>query len=158
MKLLEENNRRLRYLSKEECQTLLSACSGHIPSIALFALNTGCRKGEILGIKWDNVDLATGLSYWIEQRTATRERHLLTLLSEALNKTLQDVLIFPRSFMINAAGKPYQDAKRSFSTALRKARIRDSYFHDLRHTFTSHLVMAGIDIIAVKELLGHKKP
>jgi site-specific recombinase XerD len=53
-------------------------------------------------------------------------------------------------------GKPYQDVKRSFNTALRKARIGDFHFHDLRHCFASHLVMSGVDITTVSRLLGHK--
>ena len=53
-------------------------------------------------------------------------------------------------------GEPYKSIKRSFGTALKKAEIRDFRFHDLRHTFAFHLVMAGVDLISVKELLGHK--
>ena len=50
----------------------------------------------------------------------------------------------------------YQNVKRSFTTALDRAKIADFHFHDLRHTFASQLVMAGVDLVAVKELLGHK--
>ena len=59
-KMLEENNRRLRYLSKEECQTLINACDDHLKPIVIMAMNTGMRKGEILSLKWDNVDLNNG--------------------------------------------------------------------------------------------------
>ncbi len=53
-------------------------------------------------------------------------------------------------------GNPYKTVRSSFNAALRKAEIRDFKFHDLRHAFASHLVMAGVDITSVKELLGHK--
>jgi len=53
-------------------------------------------------------------------------------------------------------GKPHKDIRRSFSLALERAEIEGFQFHDLRHTFASHLVMAGIDLKTVQELLGHK--
>jgi site-specific recombinase XerD len=62
----------------------------------------------------------------------------------------------PYVFYDHATGKPYQDVKRSFKTALKNAGIRDFHFHDLRHTFASHLVMAGVDLTTVSRLLGHK--
>ena len=65
-------------------------------------------------------------------------------------------LDIPYVFYDPVSGKPYQDVKRSFNTACKRAGIRDFHFHDLRHTFASHLIMAGIDITTVKELLGHK--
>jgi len=44
----------------------------------------------------------------------------------------------------------------AFQNALRRAGIEDFRFHDLRHTFGSHLAMAGVDLITIKELMGHK--
>ena len=55
-----------------------------------------------------------------------------------------------------ATGKPYGDIKRGFHSAMRKAGIKDFVFHDLRHTFASHLIMAGVDITTVSKLLGHR--
>ena len=52
--------------------------------------------------------------------------------------------------------KPYYDVKKSFAGGLRKSKIFDFRFHDLRHTFASWLVMGGVDLTTVKELLGHK--
>ena len=56
----------------------------------------------------------------------------------------------------NKDGRPYKDIKKSFHTALKKAEIEDFRFHDLRHTFASQLVMAGINLPVVQRLLGHK--
>ena len=156
VKLLEENNRRLRYLSKEECQALISNCTGSIRAIVITALNTGMRKGEILNLKWDNVDLRHG--FILLDVTKNGERREIPI-NETLRGILQGLtrrLDIPYVFYDNATGKSYQDVKRSFNTALRRAGIKDFKFHDLRHTFASHLVMAGVDITTVKELLGHK--
>ncbi len=60
-------------------------------------------------------------------------------------------------FYYDSSGTPYTDIKKSFTAACRRAGIHDFRFHDLRHTFASHLVMAGVDITTVKELLGHKE-
>lgn len=157
VKLLEANNRRLRFLSKEECKSLIDACNDHLKPIIITALNTGMRKGEILSLKWDkNVDLRHGfILLEVTKNGERREIHI--------NDTLKDVFLsLPRRidgghvFYDPITGKPYQDVKRSFASALKRAKITDFKFHDLRHTFASHLVMAGVDITTVKELLGHK--
>ncbi len=53
-------------------------------------------------------------------------------------------------------GKPYKSVKKSFSTVLRKAGIRDFRLHDCRYTYASQMVMNGVDLATVKDLLGHK--
>jgi integrase len=155
-KMLEENNRRLRYLSKEECQTLLSVCDKHLGPIVVCALHTGMRKGEILNLQWDNVDLKHG--FILLEVTKNGERREIPI-NDTLRTTLSSLvrrIDGPYVFYDPITSKPYQDVKRSFNTACRKAKIRNFRFHDLRHTFSSHLVMAGYDITTVKELLGHK--
>jgi integrase len=155
-KLLEENNKRLRYLSKEECQNLVACCDKHLRPIVITALNTGMRKGEILGLRWESVDLRHG--FILLEQTKNGERREIPI-NDSMRSTFQNVirrLDVPCVFHDPATGKPYQDVKRSFKTALKRAEIKNFHFHDLRHTFASHLVMAGVDIATVKELLGHK--
>lgn len=60
VKLLPENNRRLRFLSIEECQRLVECCHKDLKPIVIVALNTGMRRSEIFGLKWEQVDLKHG--------------------------------------------------------------------------------------------------
>jgi integrase len=156
VKFLEENNRRLRYLSKGKCQELINNCESHLKPIVTTALNTGMRKGEILNLKWDNVDLKHG--FILLDMTKNGERREIPI-NDTLRSILQGItrrLDMPFVFFDSKTSRPYHDVKRSFNTACRRSKIKDFRFHDLRHTFASHLVMAGVDITTVKELLGHK--
>jgi integrase len=155
-KLLEENNRRLRYLSKDECQALINNCDGHLKPIVIMAMNTGMRKGEILNLKWDNVDLKH--DFILLDMTKNGERREIPInstLKETLSRMIRRVNV-PYVFISNKTGERYGNLQRSFNTACRRAGIKDFHFHDLRHTFASQLVMAGIDLTTIKELLGHK--
>ncbi|MCF6155360.1 MAG: site-specific integrase [Candidatus Brocadia sp.] len=156
VKMLPENNRRLRYLSTEECQRLIDSCDKHLKPIVITALNTGMRKDEILGLKWDNVDLNAGFILLNQDQTKNSERKEIPI-NQTLRETLEGITSqFDYVFVNPLTGNRYDNVKRSFNTALKKAEIRDFKFHDLRHTFASHLVMAGIDLTTVKELMGHK--
>jgi integrase len=163
VKLLEENNCRLRFLSKTECQALIKACDAHLRPIVICALNTGMRKGEILGLKWDDVDLVHG--FILLQITKNGERREPPI-NHTLMAILQDLfrgtgerprrIDIPYVFYDTRTDGRYNNIQKSFNTAMKRAGIKDFRFHDLRHTFASHLVMAGVDITTVKDLLGHK--
>jgi len=156
----------LRYLSKEECQALVNACDKqlkHLKPIVVMALNTGMRKGEILNLKWDNVDITHG--FILLDHTKNGERREIPI-NATLKQTLEELykgttkrprrIDVPYVFYDYTEGKPYLNVQRSFVTACKNAKIRDFRFHDLRHTFASQLVMAGIDLTTIRELLGHK--
>ena len=155
VKLLKEDNKRLRFLTIEEIQRLLNYCPSHLKPIVTVALHTGMRKGEILNLQWQQVDLSHG--FVLLDKTKNGERReipidetLRTMLSK-MPHSIESICVFT-----DRDGNPYKNIHRSFHTALRKAEILNFRFHDLRHTFASHLVMQGVDLTSVKELLGHK--
>ena len=158
VKMLQDNSRRLRYLSKDECHALVNSCDSHLKPIVITALNTGMRRGEILNLKWEQVDLKHGFILLSVTKNGERREIPINKTLEAvfLSKSLIRRLDIPYVFYEPATGKPYKDVRDSLNIVLRKAKIRDFTFHDLRHTFASQLVMAGVDITTVKELLGHK--
>jgi integrase len=163
VKFLEENNRRLRFLSVEECQALIEACTPHLRPIVVTALHTGMRRSEILSLTWDRVDLKHG--FFLLDQTKNGERREVPIdgtLRETLAELFQGTKERPRRidipfvFYDPFTGKAYKDVKRSFASACKRVKIRDFHFHDLRHTFASQMVMSGQDLTTVKDLLGHK--
>ena len=157
-KMLEENNARLRFLSKEECQALITACDAHLKPIVITALNTGMRKSEILKLRWEQVDLKHGFILLQQSMTKNGERREIPV-NDTLRATLSSIvrrIDLPYVFYNPGTENPYTMVHRSFASALKKAKITDFKFHDLRHTFASHLAMSGIELITIKELLGHK--
>lgn len=158
VKLFKENNRRLRFLNEGEVNSLLSNCNGYLKDIVLLALNTGMRKGEIFHLKWQDINFELRLIHVSDSKNnEARDIPINNVLYETL-KALKDKAEEGQDYIfINPkTNKPYDNVKKSFKTALKKGTIEDFTFHDLRHTFASHLVMSGVDLMTVKELLGHK--
>jgi len=155
VRLFREENRRTRYLEEEEIERLHEACSGHLKPILATALNTGMRKGEILNLKWVDVDLRNRIiSILNSKNNEKREIPVNEDLFQALlrvRKNLESPYVFCKE-----DGVPYKDVKTGFRAALKRAKISNFRFHDLRHTFASRLVMKGVGLKTVQELLGHK--
>ena len=153
--LFKENNARLRYLEKEEIAKLLQNCRGKLKPIVVLALNTGMRRGEILGLKWRDIDFRRGIIYLYN--TKNHEKRELPM-NEATKTALIRARKHPESAYIfcGVEGKPFKNVRKSYWTALKKSGILNFRFHDLRHTFASHLVMSGVDLNTVRELMGHK--
>lgn len=167
VKQLAENNRRLRFLSVEECRELVAACGHqvrvkHLQPMVIMALNTGMRRGEILKLTWDQVDMKHGFILLEDTNTKNGSRREIPINSDlrealrSLTRRLDTPLIFFDPNSEAGKAKPYQDIRTSFYRACKRAGILDFHFHDLRHTFASQLVMGGVDLTTVKELLGHK--
>ena len=155
VKLLRENNRRLRYLTKDEIDRLIAASKSHLKPIVTVAVNTGMRRGEIFDLQWNHVDLKNRI---IEVGDPKNGDPRFIPINETLMAALQQLprridtpFVFP-----GKDGGRLTDIKKAFSGARERAGLDDIRLHDLRHTFASHLVMAGVDLMTVKELLGHK--
>ncbi|MDD5431664.1 MAG: site-specific integrase [Candidatus Omnitrophica bacterium] len=155
VKFFPEDNQRTRYLEKEEIIKFFEYCSGNIKPIVIVALNTGMRKGEILNLKWHDIDFKRDIIYLLKTKNnSKREIPMNEAAKTALIKVKKHV-DSPYIFC-GKDGRPLQNIRKSFFTALEKAGIINFRFHDLRHTFASQLVMSGVDLNTVRELLGHK--
>lgn len=155
VKLFKENNKRIRYLEKEQIRQLMDACAPHLKPIVTVALFTGMRQSEIFGLKWQNIHFERSLIYIPHTKSGERQQ---VPMSDIVKRAIISVPKHPDSPYIfcNEDGRPYTNVRKSFDAALKKCGIIDFHFHDMRHTFASQLVMAGVDIKSVQELLRHK--
>ncbi len=158
---LKEAPGRVRYLSDDERVALLNATEEISPilhCIVVLALSTGARRGEIMGLRWKDVDLKAGRA--ILHETKNSERRALALTSLALELLRQHAkvrqfdsdLVFPDP---RDGSKPWPLESR-WRKALKMAEIEDFRFHDLRHSAASYLAMNGATTAEIAAVLGHK--
>jgi integrase len=147
--------KRVRYLMPGEFQSLLSNCADFLKPIVTVAVHTGMRKGEILGLKWDQVDLEQKIITILD--TKNNERKDIPM-DETVRTLLQGLERRGEFVFSSAKGKPFNPMTIHFAfhEAMKQTGISDFRFHDLRHTFASNLVMAGVKIEKVQKLMGHK--
>lgn len=152
IKMLREPNYKIRYLTDEEQTKLFDAIKDcDFLSLVKVALYTGMRRGEILSLKWENIE-----DDFIEilDSKSGKSRKIpnvgnLKLLLEKISHDNEYV------FYNKQTGTRFYDIKKQFNTAVKNAGIVNFRFHDLRHTAATRMVRAGIDLVVVKELLGH---
>ncbi len=164
--LLRSPEGRLRYLTQAEAARLLEAAASlpkapALPTFIDLALNTGCRKHELLTLTWSDVDLDGRRMTLQGSNTKNGRRRVLPLNRKAI-AALRERAAFRDRYCPEAkhvfcrqGGSPYADLVKSFREACRRAAIEDFRIHDLRHTFASWLVMKGVRLIVVRDLLGH---
>jgi integrase len=155
VKLFKERPR-LRYLSSEEALRLIEAAREPLKSIITVAVHTGMRKSEILGLKWEQINLETGFIYLGETKNdEPREVPLNETLTGLLKRHTPSR--FGKGYVFTwPAGRPVRDIRGSFEAACRKAGIENFRFHDLRHTWASHMIMSGEPMLTVMTLGGWK--
>lgn len=123
----------------------------HLTPMAILALNTGLRRGELTSLTWNDIDLQSKLLTVRAGYSKSQKARHIPLNSEAI-----DVLKRYRK-QHSGEGRLFDvfSVKKSWSTLMTNAGVSNFRFHDLRHTFASKLVAAGVDLNTVRELLGH---
>jgi integrase len=153
VRLVRERRVRRPVMSVGEEVKLLAASSEHLRPIAIAALDTGMRRGELLNQIWEDVDFDRRLISVTHSKTAEGEHRLLPLTTR-----LYDLLVTlrkPSGVIFTYDGQPIRGVKTGWAGALRRAGLPHYRFHDLRHTFNSRLAEIGIIADVRKELMGH---
>lgn len=163
---LREPEGRVRWISKAEAAALIRAAENlprapHLADFIRIALNTGCRRGELLGLEWSRVDLRERLFYLEPEHTKTAKRRSIPLNQEAYSALMGRARFraeyCPQSPWVFAhkTGQRMQSLKRSFKSACVLVGIENFRVHDLRHTCAAWLVTARVPLPEVRDLLGH---
>lgn len=149
-----------RYLTPQECTRLLTHARGYNDSDQLYhfinlLLNTGCRTGELLKLKWENVHVEHGYLTVINSLSKNRKTIHKPLNASAI-KSLEWLKNDSEWVFYNAKTNDRRKTFRSgFLKAVDKAKLGNLRLHDLRHTFASILIQQGTPIYHVMQLLGH---
>lgn len=152
---LEEPPGRTRFLSEDECQRLINRSASHLKPILITALNTGLRLGEILSLQWQQVHIDSVAEPCIEVIHTKNNKTRFVPLNDDMVTLLSSLRRDSEYVFLGARGKPLKSVRKPFESALKRTGISGFRFHDLRHTFASHYVMSGGDILSLKAILGH---
>src|SRR5678815_4701144 len=165
VKRFREDNERNRYLSDQEEARLLSVLTGPRAELrppVILAIHTGMRRGELLSLRWANVDFERGLIHVMNsQREQTKSGHSRSIPMNAIAR--RELLGLHREtghteyvFFNDKTKKPRTDLKNGFGTACVIAGLDDFRFHDLRHTAATRLADAGTNTREIMAILGHR--
>jgi integrase len=153
LRLVPERRKPRAVVSLEEELKLIPAAAPHLRSIIITALDTGMRRGELLNQRWEHVDFNRKLLFVTRSKTAGGEGREIPL-----TERVYSLLFASRQsagLIFTFKGKPIRVVKTAWKAAIRRAGIRYYRFHDLRHTFNTRLMEAGVMQEIRKTLMGH---
>ncbi len=155
--MLEEHNQVERILSVEEQSRLLDSSIGYLRPIITTALNTGMRRGEILTLKWSDVDLDMNMITINQTNTKSKKQRKIPVSSRMRSLLLELKLQsgIQEYVFTDIQGRAIRTIRSAFQTACRKAGLDGLRFHDLRHTAATRMVESGANIVAISKILGH---
>jgi integrase len=156
VRMLPEPSHRVRFLTRPEADRLLAELPTHLAEIVRFALATGLREQNIVGLQWANVDLDRGCCWVWEDESKGRKAFSVPLNADA-RAVIRRQRGKNRTHVFTYSGKPVSRANNhAWQKALVRAGIKDFRFHDLRHTWASWHVQSGTPIHVLQELGGWK--
>ncbi len=155
VKMLKENNARVRYLSKEEEDRLFEILPTEYHAMVRIAIHTGLRRMELFKLKWTDVNFQQLVITIGESKTGEARTVPLNDIAVGALKGIVRRIDNPYVFPGTKPGTYRTDLPKSWKRFLELAGIENFRWHDLRHTFGSRLVMAGVDLYTVSKLLGH---
>lgn len=167
IKVRQKKEIRVRWLTKEEATTLIQCMPDVMKPVVMFALATGLRRSNILNLEWTQIDLQRKVA-WIHPEDTKGGKAIGVALNETacrvlrmqIGKHQQYVFVHTEAWH-RADGSPTEKVRKmrvddntAWSTGLRRAGITNFRFHDLRHTWASWLVQAGVPLTALQEMGG----
>lgn len=159
VKTPSEPRARVRYLNDQEMTALLKQVrkcrNPALAVIVMLALCTGARRGELLALKWRDVDFERRRLYLMETKTdKPRAAHLIDQALDSL-KAYAEAVDRKTYVFESKAGNPL-NISRTWQRILIGAKLEDFHFHDLRHSAASFLAMNGVPTVQIADILGHK--
>jgi integrase len=157
-RLLRKPNVRRVVVDEDAFGRLFEASEESFRPILLVAFDTGMRQREVLELRWEKVDLRSGTIELAPQDTKSEAPRRVVLTARvvealrALPRGIGAAFVFPNP----KTGKAWQDLRKSFLRAVRKAKLDGLWFHDLRRSFVTRARKAGIPESVVMRMSGHK--
>lgn len=142
LRLVPERRKPRSVIGIAEEEVLLAASAPHLRALIITALDTGMRRGEILNQRWEHVDFNRNLLFVTRSKTAGGEGREIPLTGRV--HSLLFPVRHPEGLVFTFKGRPVHAVKTAWKAAMRRAGIRYRRFHDLRHTFNTRLMEAGV--------------
>jgi integrase len=142
-------------MSLEEESKLIASAAPHLVPIIIAALDSGMRRGELLTERWEHIDFNRRVLLVTHSKTPGGEAREIPLTGRLTELLVTLARQKPEGVVFTFKGRPISRIKTAWKAALRRAGIRYSRFHDLRHTFNTRLMEAGVVQDVRKALMGH---
>jgi len=167
IKTRKPQSKRIRWLTRDEAKTLIECMPEGFRPVVIFALATGLRRSNIIDLEWQQIDMQRKVA-WINPENAKAGKAIGVALNDTACKVLREQMGRHSRYVFvhttpwhksdgtrtQSVRKIRVDDNSAWRTGLKRAGITDFRFHDLRHTWASWLVQAGVPLSALQEMGG----